>query len=105
MTGFQKPPERPWRSYSTDPLPFGEEALDQPLRAFPSWFLRIECERCGAMRMISERHSPPGALTIREILHRMRHDGCGGQAARAELLTGIEGASSRPVRRILLREG
>jgi hypothetical protein len=57
------------------------------------------------MRMISERHSPPGALTIRDILQRLRHDGCGGQAARAELLTGIEGASSRPVRRIVLRAG
>ena len=55
--------------------------------------------------MISERHSPPGALTIRDILQRLRHDGCGGQAARAELLTGIEGASSRPVRRIVLRAG
>jgi hypothetical protein len=52
------------------------------------------------MRMISERH---GALTIREIIASMRHDGCGGRAGRVELLTGIEGASSRPVRRIVLR--
>jgi hypothetical protein len=35
----------------------------------------------------------------------MRHDGCGGRAAKVELLTGIEGASSRPVRRIVLIEG
>jgi hypothetical protein len=34
----------------------------------------------------------------------MRHDGCGGLPAKAELLTGIEGAS-RPVRRIVLRGG
>ena len=27
----------------------------------------------------------------------MRHTGCGGLAGEAELLTGIEGASSRPV--------
>jgi hypothetical protein len=33
----------------------------------------------------------------------MRHDGCGGLAAKAELLTGIDGASSRPVRKIVLR--
>ena len=104
MTGFGPPPESPWRRYGTDPLPSGEEALDQPLRAFPSWFLRIECARCGAMRMISERHAPQGALTIRQIITCMRHDGCGGLAGRAELLTGIEGASSRPVRRIVLRE-
>ena len=32
----------------------------------------------------------------------MRHDGCGGLAGKAELLTGIEGASSRPVRKIVL---
>jgi hypothetical protein len=83
VTAFGPPPERPWCSYGTDPLPSGEEALDQPLRAFPSWwFLRIECEHCGAMRMISERHSPPGALTIREILRHMRHDGCGGRGGR-----------------------
>ena len=30
---------------------------------------------------------------------------CGGRAGKAELLTGIEGASSRPVRRIVLRDG
>jgi hypothetical protein len=36
------------------------------------------------------------------ILDRMRHDGCGGRTGRVELLTGIEGASSRPVRKILL---
>jgi hypothetical protein len=28
----------------------------------------------------------------------MRHDGCGGRAGRVELLTGIEGASSPPIR-------
>jgi hypothetical protein len=43
--------------------------------------------------------------TLADILQRMRHDGCGGRAGNAELLTGIEGASSRPVRRIVLREG
>jgi hypothetical protein len=48
---------------------------------------------------------PVGHRTPGDILARMRHDGCGGQAARAELLTGIEGASSRPVRRIVLRAG
>jgi hypothetical protein len=29
-------------------------------------------------------------------------DGCGGWAGQVELLTGIEGASSRPVRKIVL---
>ena len=40
-------PQRHWRSYGTEPLPPASEALNQPFRAFPSWFLHIECERCG----------------------------------------------------------
>jgi hypothetical protein len=35
----------------------------------------------------------------------MRHEGCGGAAGKVELLTGIDGVSSRPVRRIVLRAG
>ena len=96
------PPRRHWRSYGTDPLPSGAEALDEPFRAFPSWFLRITCDRCGKDRMVNESHAPWRDRTLRQILSRMRHDGCGGVAGKAELLTGIEGASSRPVRRIVL---
>ena len=44
-------------------------------------------------------------MPVRDIHDRMRHDGGGGMAGKAELLTGIEGVSSRPVRRIVLREG
>jgi hypothetical protein len=95
-------PKRHWRSYGDHPLPTGEQALDEPLRAFPSWFLRIVCERCGRERMVNEAHMPQGEMLVRDILDRMRHDGCGGRAGRAELLTGVEGASSRPVRRIVL---
>ena len=94
-------PRRHWRSYGNDPLPSGEQALDEPLRAFPSWFLRIVCERCGKERMISETHMPQRGMLIRDILDRARHDGCGGRAGKAELLTGIDG-SSRPIRRIVL---
>jgi hypothetical protein len=39
------------------------------------------------------------------ILPRMRHAGCGGEPSRVELRSGIEGVSSRPVRRIVLRAG
>ena len=42
-------------------------------------------------------------MLLRDIIAKLRHDGCGGRAQRAELLTGTEGASSRPVRRIVLR--
>ena len=80
--------------------------MDKPFAAFPSWYLRIECDRCGKMRMISETHIPVPAVTLlRDILERMRHERCGGLAGKAELLTGIEGVSSRPVRKIVLREG
>jgi hypothetical protein len=54
--------------------------------------------------MVNEAHMAQGEMLIRDILDRMRHDGCGGRAGRAELLTGIEG-SSRPVRRIVLIGG
>jgi hypothetical protein len=60
------------------------------------------CDRCGKERMISETHMAQGDTLIRNILARMRHDGCGGRAGRAELLTGIN-CSRRPLRRIVLR--
>jgi hypothetical protein len=36
-------------------------------------------------------------MLIRDIIARMRHDGCGGRTGKVELLTGIEDASSRVV--------
>jgi hypothetical protein len=103
------------RRQSPAPLPVlwhqataaAREALDLPFRAFPSWFLRIECERCGKIIMHNEVHMPdrqPG-MVLRVLLSRMRHEGCGGRAATAELMTGIEGVSSLPVRRIVLLGG
>jgi hypothetical protein len=84
-------PRRHWRSYGTDPLPSPAEAMNEPFRAFPSWFLRIECDRCGKVSMLNEAHTSGGrrAMPIRALLARMRHDVCGGQPGRAELLTGI----------------
>ena len=64
--------------------------------------MRITCDRCGRTACSSETHAPQSDLPIRDIIKRMRHDGCGGRPGRAELLTGIEGASSRPVRKIAL---
>ena len=103
-TAVKPPPARHWQSYGTDPLPTGAEAIDQPFAAFPSWFLRVECDRCGKTVMHPEAHMSDRqrGIVLRVLLSRMRHDGCGGRAARAELLTGVEGVSSRPVRRIVL---
>ena len=98
------PPRRHWRSYGNDPLPTGTDALDEPFAAFPSWFMRVTCERCGQERMFNEVHSAQRAMLIRDMLDKMWHDDCGGRAGKAELLSGIEGVSSRPVRKIVLRE-
>ena len=96
------PPKRHWRSYGDDPLPAPAEAMGEPFSAFPSWFLRIECDRCGKVQMVNESHAKWRDQTLRAILAKMRHDGCGGLAGKAELLTGIEAVSSRPVRKIVL---
>ena len=98
-------PTRYWRRHGTGPLPTGAEALDEPFNAFPSWFLCITCARCGQERMVNQAHAAKSDLPLREILAKMRHDGCGGSPGRSELLTGIEGVSSRPVRKIMLRDG
>jgi hypothetical protein len=78
--------------------------MQEPMRAFPSWFLRIECDSCGKITMLNEVHTSAHrrGMVLRVLLSRMRHEGCGGRAGRAELLTGVEGVSSRPVRRIVL---
>jgi hypothetical protein len=49
-------PTRHWRSYGDDPLPTGKEALNEPFRAVPSWFMRSTCDRCGKDRMLNEAH-------------------------------------------------
>jgi hypothetical protein len=108
VMGFRPPPMRHWRSYGTEPLPTVAEALDQPLRVFPGWFLRVECERCGKVTMINEAPMSERrrGLALRVLISLIHHDSpCGGRAGRVELLSGIEGASSRPVRRIVLRAG
>jgi hypothetical protein len=98
-------PRRYWRRHGTGPLPTAAEALDEPFNAFPSWFLRITCARCGQERMVNQVHAAKSDLPLRDIIEKMRHEGCGGLAGKVELLSGVEGVSSRPVRRILLREG
>ena len=95
-------PARHWRSYGDAPLPTPAEALQQPFRALTPWFLRIECDRCGKVQIVNEAHARWRARSLRDIIARMRHDGCGGRAGKADLITGIEGVSSRPVRRIVL---
>jgi hypothetical protein len=78
--------------------------LDEPLSASPSWFLRITCDRCGKVQFVNEAHSAAWRdRTLRQILAKMRHDGCDGPPGSAEMLTGADTASSRPMRRIVLR--
>ena len=107
MTGFRQPPRRHWRSYGNDPLPVPAEAMSEPFSAFPSWFLRVECDRCGKPTMINEAHCTQRqrqrALPLRDFLARMRHDGCGGGQGRRSCSPASTGANSRPVRKIVLR--
>jgi hypothetical protein len=98
-------PARHWKSYGDDPLPSGREALAEPFAAFPSWFMRITCDRCGKDRMLNEAHTRQRDMKLSYIITKARHAGCGGRAGRVELLTGIEGASSRPVRKIVVFDG
>ena len=95
-------PARHWRTYDTGPLPTPAEALDEPFAAFPSWFLRITCDRCGKVQLVSQVHFARAHLPLRQILARARHDGCGGLVGNAELISSVEGVSSRPVRKIVL---
>jgi hypothetical protein len=72
-----------------------------PTRLFvvPADCLRpVRKDRCPRPTNAAQRDMP-----IREIIKRMRHDGCGGRAGKVELMTGIDRASSRPVRKIVLR--
>ena len=97
-------PKRHWRSYGDDPLPTGREHLRRAPCGVPVMVLAHHLrDRCGKDRMVAQVHAPWHDRTLRQILARMRHDGCGGRAGKVELLTGIEGASSRPVRKIVLR--
>jgi hypothetical protein len=101
-----RPPGLVWPPDGTDPLPTRAEALALPLQAFPGWFVCIQCERCGETRaVVNAGHSPWGRMPLVYILPRMRHAGCGGEPSRVELRSGIEGVSSHPVRRIMLRAG
>jgi hypothetical protein len=88
---YQTPPQQHWRSYGTDPLPTAAEAMNEPLAAFPSWFLRIECDRCGKVQMVNEAHTSGGrrAMPLRNLIAKLRHDGCGGKVGKVELLTGV----------------
>ena len=54
--------------------------------------------------MFAETHFAQRNMQLREIIKRMRHDGCGGRPGKVELMAGIEGVTSRPVRRIVLLE-
>jgi hypothetical protein len=58
----------------------------EPMRAFPSWFLRIECDRCGKVVMHNESHMSDRQprIVLRGLLSRMRHDGCGGPPGRSQ---------------------
>jgi hypothetical protein len=79
--------------------------LTEPFSAFPSWFLQIRCDRCGKDRMLSETYTPQRDTMIRDIVKLMRHASCGGRPSKVELISGIEGAGSQPVGKIVVIDG
>jgi hypothetical protein len=87
------PPRRHWRSYGNDPLPAPAEALREPFSAFPS---RIEWDRCGKVQMVNESQAKWRERALRDILARMRHDGCGGLAAKAGTVDRRRGGVQSP---------
>jgi hypothetical protein len=92
-------------SRQTNPLPSGALALAEPFAAFPSWFIPRHL-RTGAGRSGCSTSGLPTAGHADPRRPRPeRHDGCGGRAGKAELVSGIEGVNSRPVRKIALRDG
>jgi hypothetical protein len=56
-------PRRRRRSYGTEPRPSPREALGEPFAAFPSWFLRVECDRCHKVQWINQAHMLRASLT------------------------------------------
>jgi hypothetical protein len=60
--------------------------------------------RLGLRRDASHHRVRHPLIRLSRCIDRMSRRLRRGRAARAELITGIEGVSSRPVRRIVLRE-
>jgi hypothetical protein len=65
---FRPSPQRHWRSHGTEPLPTPAEAPQHSFSAFPSWVLRIECDRCGKVTMHNENHAPWRDRTLFDVL-------------------------------------
>jgi hypothetical protein len=61
----RKPPERYWHSFG-DALPPGAEAMHEPFAAFPSWLMRIRCDRCGKDRFLVETHFDRRDMLLRD---------------------------------------
>ena len=70
--------------------------------AFPSWFIRMECDRCGrehytTVHMAAIWQGAP----VAEVIARMHHEDCGGRPKLVELVTDVAGGS-QPTRQIRL---
>jgi hypothetical protein len=94
----------PWRCHGDHPLPDRATALEAPLRAFPSWYLRVECATCGRERYLAETHltiAGHGDRRVSDLIRRLKHEGCGRKPKLVEFITGIPGSSAWQ-RRIVL---
>jgi hypothetical protein len=46
----------------------GADALGEPFSACPSWFLRVECDRCGKEQMVNQARMRWDNTPIRDII-------------------------------------
>jgi hypothetical protein len=81
------------------------EALASPLRAFASWYLRMECAACRQERYLNETHltiAGHGDRRVGDPIGRLKHEGCGGKPKLVELITGIPGSAAWRRRIVLI---
>ena len=46
----------------------GADAPGEPFSACPSWFLQVECDRCGKVQMVNQAHMRWDNMPIRDII-------------------------------------
>ena len=63
--------------------------MDETLRAFPRWVLKITCYRCGKDRMLEEAHAGRQRdMPLRVLISRMRHGYESAFGGRGDTLSG-----------------
>jgi hypothetical protein len=79
-------PESAWaKRDASSPRTLPPRKPRRAVQRLPTWFIRIECGRCGKVRVLNEAHTAQRHTLLRGIIAPMRHDGCGGRTGKAML--------------------